>query len=88
MGRDMFRRYLRYFLERDRLHVFTFLAHKLTHICDDAELNKCGIGHNSAYPFENDMAILPRVRISNVSCVQTYLDFSRQFLYLYVYFIY
>lgn len=57
----MFKTYLNYFLQRGLFQVFTFLAHKLTHVCDDAEMYECGVGYNSAYPFENDMAILPPV---------------------------
>lgn len=62
-ARHMFKTYLNFFLVRDRFHVFTFLAHKLTHICDDVELYECGLGYNSAYPFENDMALLPKVKV-------------------------
>ena len=41
--------------------MFTFLAHQMLHIVDDAERFDCTLGHLSAYEFENFLRIIAEV---------------------------
>lgn len=61
LARIKFRAYARYFIEKEKFYVFTYLGHLMLHICDDAERFRCGLGYISAYMFENFLAIFPKV---------------------------
>lgn len=62
LARRYIKKYLAFFIERRDWHMFTFLAHEMLHIVDDAERFGCGLGHISAYAFESSLAIFPKVR--------------------------
>jgi hypothetical protein len=55
---------LAYFLEKDAAFMFPFLAHATLHIPDDVERFGAAAGSFSAYPFESQLAIFPKVQPS------------------------
>jgi hypothetical protein len=59
------RTYFEFFLKKSAWHMFPFLAHATLHIPEDVERFRAAAGSFSAYPFESQLAIFPKVIASD-----------------------
>lgn len=69
LARHYIHQYFQFFLEKGAWYMFTHLAHSTLHIPDDVERFGAGAGSFSAYPFESQLAVFPKVKLGETRCL-------------------
>jgi hypothetical protein len=76
LAQDHLIEYLMFFIKSRDYHMFPPLVHFATHVVEDVARYRCGAGHMSAYPFENQLAVFGKVSADyNNAYVITYAGY-------------